>query len=128
LIEFAALLPLLVALVLGCIDFGRFAYVMISVTNAAREGASYGAMHAYNSSETKVIWEESVRETVLDDLRWLPGFEEENLMIAPAVITYDDAGRRVRVIVGYRFHTVVPWPMVEDEVLLSQAVEMRSVR
>jgi Flp pilus assembly protein TadG len=35
-VEFALILPLLVTLVLACVDFGQFAYNYIAVTNAAR--------------------------------------------------------------------------------------------
>src|SRR5438034_6510408 len=49
-VELAILLPVLVLIVLGCIDFGRFAYNYIAVTNAARAGAAYGMMNNYTSS------------------------------------------------------------------------------
>jgi Flp pilus assembly protein TadG len=38
--ELAMILPLMLILVLGCVDFGRFAYSYIAVTNAARAGAA----------------------------------------------------------------------------------------
>src|SRR2546423_13511130 len=40
-VELAVLLPVLTTIVLGCVDFGRFAYNYIAVTNAARAGAAY---------------------------------------------------------------------------------------
>ncbi len=40
-IEVALLTPLLLALVLGAIEFGRYAYIAILVGNAARSGAAY---------------------------------------------------------------------------------------
>ena len=39
-VEFALILPLLMTIVLGCVDYGRFAYDYIAVTNAARAGTS----------------------------------------------------------------------------------------
>lgn len=45
LVEFALVLPLLLMLVLGAIDFGRLFYTKIIITNAAREGAYYLVSH-----------------------------------------------------------------------------------
>ena len=41
LVEVAILLPILLLLVLGAMDFGRIFYAKIVLTNAAREGANY---------------------------------------------------------------------------------------
>lgn len=45
LIEFAIVLPLLLLVGLGCADFGRFAYEYCAVSNAAEEGATFGALN-----------------------------------------------------------------------------------
>jgi len=45
LVEFALLLPILLLLVLGAMDFGRMFSTKITLTNAAREGANYLARH-----------------------------------------------------------------------------------
>jgi Flp pilus assembly protein TadG len=44
-IEFALILPILVILVFGVIEFGRVFNAQISITNAAREGARSMAIH-----------------------------------------------------------------------------------
>ena len=41
LVEYALVLPLLLLLVLGAMDFGRMFYTKMILTNAAREGANY---------------------------------------------------------------------------------------
>jgi Flp pilus assembly protein TadG len=43
LLEVALLTPMLLALLLGAIELGRYAYISILVGNAARAGAAYGA-------------------------------------------------------------------------------------
>ena len=43
LVEVALLTPLLLALLVGGIELGRYAYISILVGNAARAGAAYGA-------------------------------------------------------------------------------------
>ncbi|MEX1253827.1 MAG: TadE/TadG family type IV pilus assembly protein [Dehalococcoidia bacterium] len=51
-VEFAIMAPLLFLLVFGIIDFGIGLHSWITVTNAAREGARLGAVHA---SEAEII-------------------------------------------------------------------------
>ncbi|MCB2202565.1 pilus assembly protein [bacterium] len=45
LLEMVLLLPLLLVLVVGALEFGRLFYTKIVITNAAREGAYYLATH-----------------------------------------------------------------------------------
>jgi Flp pilus assembly protein TadG len=45
LLEFALLVPVVMLLLAGAIDFGRAAYLSILVNNAARAGAQYGAQN-----------------------------------------------------------------------------------
>lgn len=42
-VEMALLLPVLLIILIGAVDLGRVFYSYITVTNAAREGARYGA-------------------------------------------------------------------------------------
>lgn len=55
LVELALLTPLLLALLVGGIELGRYAYIAILVGNAARAGAAYGAEHLGNSIDTAGI-------------------------------------------------------------------------
>jgi Flp pilus assembly protein TadG len=48
-------MPLLLALLLGVIELGRYTYIGIVVGNAARAGAAYGAEHLGNSGNTTGI-------------------------------------------------------------------------
>jgi len=43
--EFALILPVLMLILLGVVDFGRVFYYWTSIANAAREGARYGITH-----------------------------------------------------------------------------------
>ncbi|MDQ6884548.1 MAG: pilus assembly protein [Candidatus Dormibacteraeota bacterium] len=43
--EFALILPVLVLILLGVVDFGRVFYYWTSIANAAREGARYAIVH-----------------------------------------------------------------------------------
>jgi hypothetical protein len=44
--EFALILPVLVLILLGIVDFGRVFYYWTSIANSAREGARYGSVHS----------------------------------------------------------------------------------
>lgn len=46
LIEMALLLPFLLVLIVGALEFGRLFFTQIVITNAAREGAYYLATHS----------------------------------------------------------------------------------
>jgi Flp pilus assembly protein TadG len=45
LVEFALILPILVLVLVGVFDLGRALFALITITNAAREGARYGTLH-----------------------------------------------------------------------------------
>ncbi len=45
LVEFALTLPILLLILVGVLDLGRLYFTYISLTNAAREGARYGAKY-----------------------------------------------------------------------------------
>jgi len=49
LIEFAIAMPVLLLLLMGVIEMGRFAFISILVGNAARAGAAFGAQNLANS-------------------------------------------------------------------------------
>ena len=51
LLEVALLTPMLLLLLLGVIELGRFAYFGIQVGNAARAGAAYGAQSSIDATD-----------------------------------------------------------------------------
>lgn len=55
LLEVALLTPLLLLLLLGVIEMGRYAYMGILVGNAAHAGAMYGSENVANSADTPGI-------------------------------------------------------------------------
>jgi len=54
-LEMALLTPLLVTLLIGVIELGRYAYFSILVANAARAGAQYGAQNLGTAADTTGI-------------------------------------------------------------------------
>src|SRR5947207_6900443 len=51
LVELAFMAPILVLLLIGVIEIGRYAYISILVGNAARAGAAYGSRSIPNSGD-----------------------------------------------------------------------------
>ena len=45
LLEFALILPVLILVLVGVFDLGRALFALITINNAAREGARYGTLH-----------------------------------------------------------------------------------
>jgi Flp pilus assembly protein TadG len=131
--ELALLLPVLVLVVLGCVDFGRFAYNYIAVTNAARAGASYGAMNNYTAS-TYSTWSAGITQTARDEMSQQVGsgnIGNLKVTVAPPIIDANGL-RRVRVTASYPFTTVVTWNLggwgLPSPLTLQQQAEMRLIR
>lgn len=128
-LEFALILPLLVTIVLGCIDFGRFGYTYIAVTNAARVGAGVASFNPVTSTTT-APWEAVIRDAVAREMEGVPGYDAANLTVPTPNISVDPGGlRRVRVQVNYVFDTLVDWPLLPTSGFpLTRDVEMRFIR
>lgn len=126
-LELAIAMPLIVTLLLGCVDFGRFGHTYIAVTNAARAGADFASMNPVPSSGAST-WTAGVKEAVADELG--SSFDASKIAVPAPVTTVDANGfKRVRVQVNYPFQTLVPWPIIRNNAFtLTRAVEMRVIR
>lgn len=51
LVEFAIAIPVLIMALIGLIEYGRYAYFVIEVGNAAHAGAQYGAQNATTGAD-----------------------------------------------------------------------------
>ena len=119
-LEFAICLPVLVLLMLGCLDFGRFAYALIAITNAAEEGATYWSLNPTESQAT-------VEQFAVDEVQ---AALNPDLTVAEVTATKDDpevgdrVDRRITVQVSYVFNAIVPWPGLPTTVTLNRTVVM----
>jgi len=52
LVEFAVMLPIVILILLGIIEIGRFAYFSILVANSAHAGAMYGAQRSATTEDS----------------------------------------------------------------------------
>jgi Flp pilus assembly protein TadG len=130
-VEFALALPVLMLVILGCVDFGRFTATYIAVTSAGSSGATFGANNPVTSG-TQALWEAQIRERVADDMRGLidgdSRFGESDLKVNAQRLADPGNFWRVRVEVEYPFAMLVRWPGLPSQMQISRAVEMRGVR
>lgn len=125
--ELAFVLPVLLSIVFACIDFARFVYGYIAVSNAVRVGAEYGATHRC-SNYTLTSWETRVREMLEEELQNLPGFDPSLLHASVTWSDQLDGMGIVTVEADYPFETVVHWPGIPKDVTLRRAITMQQVR
>ncbi|MGC9523340.1 MAG: TadE/TadG family type IV pilus assembly protein [Anaerolineae bacterium] len=64
LVEFALVLPVLLLVLLGLVDFGRVYYVTVSLYDAAAEGAAYAAVHPDDLAEIRVRAQDATSQLV----------------------------------------------------------------
>ena len=115
--ELAFILPLLLVLVLGSIDLGRLFYAYISVTNGARNGATYASASADNLDDTAAI-----RDAVLQDTTGLLDTSETNPDVAVTTGTDSLGYSYAEVRVTYTFSPLFPWPGIPSSIEMERAV------
>lgn len=123
-VEFALVLPVLLILVGGAVDFGRCFYTHIAVTNAARAGAEFASTHPV-TVKTLAVWQADIGGVVARELG--DRFTETPVVAAPMPAA-EGSMKRASVTVTYPFETVVTWPGVPDEFLITRTVQMRMIR
>ena len=130
--EFALIAPLLTTIALGTVDFGRFAYNYIAVTNAARAGAEYGMMNNFTAS-TQSTWNTNVTQAAKDEMTSQVGSGNiGNLTVNVATTTDSNGAKRVQVTATYPFTTIVNWQWtgmgIPSSFNMKRKVEMRIIR
>jgi Flp pilus assembly protein TadG len=130
--ELAIILPLLITIALGCVDFGRFAYSYIALTNAVRAGASYAMMNNYSAS-TYNTWVAGITTAAQQEMTNQIGYSSSNLTVSAPVVTVETSGlRRVQLTVSYPFQTTISWVFggyfVPHSVSMTRAVTVRLIR
>ncbi len=120
LVEFGIILPVLLVIVLGAIDFGRVYFAYVSVTNGARNGAQYAALSPESAADAAGIRDAAVADT--SDLLNTSGTNPE-----VTVVTGTDSrgGLYADVTVNYTYSTIFPWPGLPHSIDLSRTVRAR---
>jgi len=120
-VELAIVLPTLLLLVFGCVDFGRVAYFSMALRNAVGAGSDYAATHRF-TDYTVETWERRVRERVTEEMQDVPEFDDAALNVQIATETDVDGNVQVSVAATYPFQTVVDWPGLPSDITLNHQV------
>ncbi len=120
LVELSMLLPILLLLLLGGIDFGRVYFAHVSVTNAARNGADYAARGNQSAVDA-----DGIREAALWDTNELLGTSETNPTVTSVTGTDSQGTEYSEVTVSYQFSTLVPWPGLPSSVNVERTVRSK---
>jgi Flp pilus assembly protein TadG len=136
LVEFALTTPLLMLLLIGIIEIGRFAYFSILVGNAAHAGAFYGSQSLTTAGDTS-----GMQTAVLNDGQSISGlsaspaptifFQCWNGTTAQASTTATcsqtgyHAVEYVQVSATGRFNSMFNWPGLPQQMNLTRTAIMR---
>jgi len=136
-VEFALILPLMVLIIAGLFDLGRAFFDFITITNAAREGARYGALHPkyYNSDQSSVpaclhTAYLCIRQTVIDETVGtfvdLTSTDGSITISCPDVDSDNtcDGGQSLIVTVGYNYNNMIFKFFFPTGIPLESRVEM----
>lgn len=119
LVELALIVPLLVIMLGVAADFGRAFTAYITVSSAAREGASFGMMSSANAANAN-----GIRDAALADAPTIWG-------VAPTVSsspgTDFQSYPQVTVTVNYTFTPILRIPPIPNSVDMSRTVVMRVI-
>jgi hypothetical protein len=117
LMEFAIVLPLLLLIVFGVLDLGRLFHALITITNAAREGARYGIVYPDDLTGIDFV---TRREAQSSGITLDPG-------VSAISVTYPQGlGEHlpIRVTVTYRFQLFIAGILPNSTLTLTRYAEM----
>ena len=110
LVEFALLVPIFLLLLFAVVDFGMGFYSWITVTNAAREGARLGAVHApLNVASSPCNGKASLDQCIEDRVRDSSDLTNEATKMTVTITNAQgDPGQSVVVKVDYEYDFLTP--------------------
>lgn len=123
-LELAIVLPLLVLLLLGACDFGRFAHTQVAVASAARAGAGQ-ASRSQPTVATRAQWEAAIHTAVREELEGLANFRANRLTVSITSVAESGGTTRASVQVSYPFRTLISWGTVPDLFTCRETVVFR---
>lgn len=112
LVEFALLLPVLIVLIMGMVEFGLILFNQQVITNASREGARYGIV-VRNPRRTAEEIDGIVDAYVADNLVSF-GSEIAEVLVTPETTEGSSFGDDLRVDVGFHYDFLVLPNFISD--------------
>jgi len=126
-VEFALVLPLLLVILFGVMEFGQVFYSAVAVVNAAHAGAMYGAQGAAFWSDTGDMQAAALKDG--KDVSGLTATASE-VCYCSGVSTACAASCAsktiyVKVVTQASVHETAPWPGVPNPINLSASAQFR---
>jgi len=132
-VELAVMLPVLVTLLLGALDFGRLFYMAMEVTDAARVGAQYGAQN--NATAVNLLGMEQAACNSMPDITCTTGtnaIATNFCQCSGTTVSCTNPGscasyvqNFVRVATSATFTTIISYPGIPHTVALSTSATMQ---
>jgi Flp pilus assembly protein TadG len=133
LIETALLIPVMLMMCCGAMDFARIVNAGITVANSARAGVQYGALTPGNSGDTTGMVQAALNDgadlgtsnltaTARNFCECTAGTSEVDCSTSCSGVT---PSGYTSVTVSYTFKTLVPYPGLPQSVVLTRTANMR---
>ena len=126
-VEMAMVAPVILLMAFAVSDYGRIVHAYLVVSNAARCGADYAAVHGFTTA-TRSSWETCIREAVDEELQNLPGYDVDDSTVEITTSVDADDVASTSVSVTYPFRMTITWPGLPSSSMLSHRVEMRRIQ
>jgi Flp pilus assembly protein TadG len=130
-VEFALLAPVMIFLVVGMIDIGRYAYYAVLASNAARAGAQYGAQDLAHVGQTTGIQSaasaDGAPSTFSTTATCKVSVNNGAMAACPSGGTTPASGTvyYIQVTTTNSFNTLVPYPGISNPVSVTGSSTMR---
>ena len=106
-VEFVLILPLLLVLVVGLIDFGRIGFVQVSTTSASREGARFSSLYSSGLPSVQTL-NDFVQVSTPAAARVAQLDSTGNLTVAVTQCSATQSGENTSVTVSTNFKWLLP--------------------
>lgn len=125
--EFAVALPALIMLVIGLIEIGRYGYLALLCTHAARAGVEYGAQNVSTADDSTGISNAALKDAGNSGfvVSTTHSCAENNSTVACAGQPANGEVYYLQVKVTGTFHSLFNYPGIPSSVSLSSTSQMR---
>jgi len=128
-VEVTLLAPWEFFLFIGVLDFGFYAYSIISTQNAARAAALYASANSSVSGKQAVAcWYVKREMSALPNVDMTSDCTSGNLIVNTPLVTGPDGAMAFQVIVTYQTIPMIPIPGLAGQMSITRIAEMRVKR
>ena len=111
LVEFAIVLPLLMLIVFGVLDLGRAFFALVTITNAAREGARFGVTNINLSDGMSISERDQIEAATRDEIvaggTGIDRAEVDVIPSCPSLSGNCGSGVPLQVTVRYPYNSII---------------------